>query len=121
MGVEVTVALIEQVSLSDLVIIAFFVGVVLDRVADVRGWSRSSKALRTENSDLIRRNGELQQDVLRHEDEILRLKTQVADLERTNQAAVLTEIKLHETNAAVRFERMFEVQSEIRDNLLKAA
>lgn len=118
---DVTVALIEQVSLSDLVIIALFVGVALDRLADGRGWSRSSKTLRRENEDLVRRNGELEQTVDRHEEKIVRLEAQVAELERTNQAAVLVEIKLHETNAAVRFERMFEVQAEIRDHLKAAA
>lgn len=115
------VAVIEGVSLTDLLLILGLAGIALDRLSDTRGWSRSSKTLRRENEDLVRRNGELEQTVARHEAELARLKAQVADLERTNQAAVLTEIRKHEVNAADRHTRSLEVLTDIRDTLKATA
>lgn len=115
------VALVEQLSLADLVILVAVLGFAADRIADWKGWSRSSKTLRRENEDLVRRNGELEQTVSRHEAEIRRLESKVGELERTNQAAVLTKLEEHERNAGVRNDRTLSVLTEILDTLKTGA
>lgn len=75
---------------------------VVDRVMDARGWSRSSKNLRRENEDLVRRNTELEETVERHESEIARMRAQIGELEKTNLASAIAEIRGHETSALLR-------------------
>lgn len=117
-----------DLSFSDIVIAAAFLAVILDRVADARGWSRSSKTLRRENEDLVRRNTELEQTVARHEQKILEqgaeiesMRSRIIDLEKRDQAAVLAAIKLHEEQANHRHDRTIGVMSEIRDILKEGA
>lgn len=100
---------------------------VVDRVLDATGKSRSSKLLRTENEDLVRRNNELGSEVGRLEKdvEVLRgqirtLETLVEDLRARDQTAVLLSVEQHEANAGARHERMLGVLTEIRD-AVKAA
>ena len=100
MGVDaVTVAaLVNGLSVTDIVLLLGFLAVILDRIADGRGWSRSAKTLRRENEDLVRRNQELEQTVARHEDKIQALET-------------------HEVRADTRHARTLEVLTDIRDTL----
>lgn len=119
-----TVALfeLERFTLTDVIVIAGVLGFLVERLVDARGWSRSSRVLRQENQDLIRRNTELEQTVGRHEDtitsqgaQIILLQEKVADLEKRDQAAVLRAIELHEQNAAQLNDGTHQVLVEIRD------
>ena len=119
MGVDaVTVAtLVNGLSITDIVLLLGFLAVILDRVADGRGWSRSAKTLRRENEDLVRRNGELEQAVARHQQQIATLEAQVNELQKRDQAAVLKAIETHEARADSRHARTLEVLTDIRDTL----
>ena len=104
---------------------------VVDRIMDSRGWSRSSKNLRRENEDLNRRNKELEETVERHESEIGRMRLQIGELEKTNLASAIAEIRGHETSAIVRHnenalrgeqqlaigQQTLELLAQIRDTL----
>lgn len=103
---------LHQMSFTDVLIIAGLLGYLLDRLADSRGWSRSSKTLRLENEDLVRRNSELEQTVSRHESLIASLQQQVSDLKRSDQAAVLVALKDHEVGAVERAKKTHELQAE---------
>lgn len=117
-------ALTQSPSLTGVVLILGVVGLVVDRVADARGWSRSSKVLRRENVDLVRRNTELDETVMRHEAtitaqglEIATLTTRVAVLSERDQAAVLEQLKSHERLAEGRSDTTNGLLTEIRDAL----
>lgn len=69
------------------------------------GKSPGIKLLRDENSDLLRRNHELEETVQRHESLIEDLRRKVESLELTNQAAVLDALKRHELGAEHRHEQ----------------
>ena len=69
---------------------------------ELMGLSPGSELLRTENADLLRRNGELEQTVARHENLLADLRRKVEDLEKTNQAAVLEALRNHEAGAMPR-------------------
>ena len=107
----------QGLTLTDVVIILGFAAVLLDRVADARGWSRSSKALRRENEDLLRMNAELDKTVVDLRAKLAALELKVADLEKRDQAAVLAAIERHERNAEERATRLITVLTDIRDNL----
>lgn len=98
---------------TQIVVAAGVVAYMFDRVATARGWTPTSKALRQENVDLLRRNTELEDTVLRHERTIAEqsstlalLKEQVAELQVRDQKAVLAQLELHERNANDRYERV---------------
>lgn len=117
-------SLTQSPSLTGVVLILGVVALVVDRVADARGWSRSSKQLRRENVDLVRRNRELDDTVTRHEAtitaqgvEITTLMTRVAVLSERDQAAVLEQLKTHERQAEDRAARTNDLLAEIRDQL----
>ena len=109
--------LVDGLSITDIVLLLGFLAVILDRVADGRGWSRSSKTLRRENEDLVRRNQELEQTVARHEDKIRVLEAKVVELEKRDQTAVLRALETHEVRADTRHARTLEVLTDIRDTL----
>lgn len=113
----VIAALVDGLTLTDIVLILGFAAVILDRVADSRGWSRSSKTLRRENEDLVRRNTELEQTIARHEDKIRVLEAKVVELEKRDQTAVLRALETHEVRADTRHARTLEVLTDIRDTL----
>lgn len=104
-------ALIEGISLTDAILILGLVGVVVTRVGEGRGWFKSAAGLRTENTDLLRRNQELEDTVGRHSDtirvqgeQIIRLEEQVRALEKLDQSAVLQALQDHEAGAIQRAE-----------------
>ena len=112
-------ALIDSVSLTDVILIAVIVGAVVARVAEGRGWFQSAAGLRTENTDLIRRNAELEETIARHNIELAAntakiavLEAAIHELEKLDQSAVLKALKDHEVGAVGRAERTHELQTE---------
>jgi hypothetical protein len=130
-GRQVTADIISslhELTLTDVIIIAGILAYVADRIIDSRGWSRSSKTLRLENGDLIRRNDELERDVDRHEKtiadqgaKILRLEDQVRSLEKLDQSAVLQALKDHEVGAMERAEETHRLLGESTVQLVRIA
>lgn len=97
---------IVDLSPSEIVLTIGIVLVGIDRLAELKGWSRSAKRLREENTDLIRREKALmeeREDLRRVVDElkaqVSHLQGRVEALQKTDQAAVLAAIKIHEENA----------------------
>lgn len=105
-------------SISEVMMILAIAGFALERFADARGWSRSSKSLRRENEDLARRNSELEDTVKRHEESIVILKTKVQELERQSQAAVLERLVDVERLADARHAESLAVLQKIAANTL---
>lgn len=119
--------IIGTISITDAVVLAGLLIVGIKALADERGWTRSTALVRQENTDLRERNATLDSEVKRLDDldrdkakQIAVLQQQVDDLKSRDQEAVLVAIRLHETNAASRFEQMFQVQVDIRDHLRAA-
>lgn len=118
---------LTQLGIVELAIAFAALAYVVERVLDATGWSRSSRTLRVENEDLVRRNKELDYEVgtlrVAHDGldvEVKALRLQVAELQKRDQAAVLSAIETHERAAGTRHERMVGVLTEIRD-AVKAA
>lgn len=116
--------LTQSPSLTGIVLILGVVALILDRVADARGWSRSSKVLRRENVDLVRRNRELDDTVTRHAAtiaaqgvQIEALQARVTLLAERDQEAVLTQLRTHERQAEGRAAETNGLLAEIRDQL----
>lgn len=78
---------------------------VVRQVLELTGRAPGAERLRRENEDLVRREKELEATIARHEEQIADLKLKVAQLEMTNQAAVLDALVRHETNAGERFKK----------------
>lgn len=104
-------------SLTELAVGLAAVAYVCDRVLDATGWSRSSRTLREENEDLVRRNNELDQMVDRLGEDLKRMDGEVQTLRKTDQSAVLASLRDHEAQAGIRHERTLSVLTEIRDTL----
>lgn len=84
---------------------------------DLVGRSPSSKRLREENVDLIRRNEELTGTVERLEQRVDELRGEVDELRKTNQVAVLRAIEQHERNAGDRNEKTLAMLERIATTL----
>ncbi len=84
---------------------------------DLVGRSPSSKRLREENVDLIRRNEELTGTVTRLEQRVDELRSEVDELRKTNQVAVLRAIEQHERNAGDRNEKTLAMLERIATTL----
>lgn len=126
---------VDGLTFADVAIIAGIAAYLADRTVDALGWSRSSRTLRRENEDLVRRNVELEQTTQRHEvtiatqgSQIELLTEKVRELEKRDQAAVLSALERHETNAATRHDRgevrhgeTVDLLRGIRDALTKEA
>lgn len=111
-----------QIQLTDALLIVAIAGAIAKVIMDERGLTRSSKLLRAENADLLRRNGELEATVARHERRIqdqeimiseqaaniVVLNERVRDLGERDQAAVLTALLNHESKAQGRYEKIKE-------------
>lgn len=103
------VAYLENVSLTDSLLLVALVGAGVKTLLEATGRTRSSKILRQENRDLIDRNKTLEVDkaeriaeelILRARIEALELK--VRDLEGRDLAAVLQALSDHEVRAQMR-------------------
>jgi hypothetical protein len=111
-----------EIGILELAAILAAVAYVVERILDALGWSRSSRLLRQENEDLLRRDKERTETIRRLESEhakleaeVITLRAQVAELTKRDQGAVLSAIETHERNAVSRSERMIAVLGEIRD------
>lgn len=78
------------------------VAYVIREGLELTGRSPGAALLRVENSDLIRRNQELEAKVGRLETQVGEMQTKIRDLEMTNQAAVLAALTRHEEGARER-------------------
>lgn len=128
-------SLLKDVSLTDAILILGLVGVVVARVGEGRGWFKSAAGLRTENTDLVRRNGELEATTSRHEEtirrqgetirvqgeQIVRLEEQVRALEKLDQSAVLQALKDHERGAVGRADETHRLLGESTAQLVRIA
>lgn len=118
---------LAEIGITELVIIFAALAYVTREALDAMGLSRSSRTLRIENEDLVRRNKEIDHDFGRlkvaHDTldiEVKALRIQVSELQKRDQAAVLNAIEKHEAAAGARHERMVNVLTQIRD-AVKAA
>lgn len=114
--------LFDALGVVELAVVAGALAYVTHLVLDSLGISRTSKNLRVENQDLVRRNGELEQTVARLEKDVRRLRDEVevltasvGDLQKRDQAAVLVALAEHERAAGLRHEKTHAVLVEIRD------
>lgn len=118
-------SIIEQLTLTDLTILAALIAYAVKEALDHLGMTRSSKILRRENEDLIRRNSELELTVTRLDGEATAqrqatqiLDEKVRDLEKRDQRAVLSALELHERHAQERHvvstELLRELVSEVK-------
>lgn len=119
---------IHGLGLTDLIVLFGLFAITLREVADFRGWSRSSRTLRVENADLLRRNGELESTVGRHEEtirtqgeQIVRLEEQVRALEKLDQTAVLNALRDHEVGASRRADETHRLLGESTNQLVRIA
>lgn len=116
-----------ELGVTEIAIVFAALAYVAQITLDATGRSRSSRMLRVENEDLIRRNTELEGKiaglntrVAELMTEVSALRVQVGELSQRDQAAVLAAIEHHEAAAGARHERMVGVLTEIRD-AVKAA
>lgn len=121
-------SLLNNVSLTDTILILGVIGVVVTRVGEGRGWFRSAAGLRAENTDLVRRNDELQATTSRHEEtirvqgeQIVRLEEQVRALEKLDQSAVLQALKDHEKGAIGRADETHRLLEASTTQLVRIA
>ena len=94
----------------------------IERAFDILGWSRSSKLLRQENEDLVRRNDDLdgqvrglQSQIATLNQELDVLRARVSELSKTDMSSVLLAIASHEAAAADRSREYLLAMHEIRD------
>lgn len=111
-------------SILEWTVIAGLLLIVVDRLLERFGLSASSKLLREENADLLRRNGELdkavetwQVKVRELEREVVKLTAQVEELQKHNLEAVLKSLDKHEAQASDRHATTLSVLRDIRDSL----
>lgn len=121
-------SLLDTADLTNVILILGIVGVVITRVGEGRGWFKSAAGLRTENTDLVRRNDELEQTTRRHEEtirvqgeQIIRLEEQVRALEKLDQSAVLEALRDHEKGAIGRAEETHRLLGESTSQLVRIA
>ena len=109
-----------NVDTTDVILFAAVAAYVVERFVDGNGWSRTSRTLRSENIDLVRRNGELERKVERLEArdvekaaQIVSLERHVAELKERDQLAVIQRLDSHEMHAAERHSALFGVLQDI--------
>jgi hypothetical protein len=100
---------------AELAVIVAVLAWAIDRVLDLTGKSPSTKRLRAENEDLVRRNGELEETTARYEEKLTKataritaLEAKVEELEKRDQAAVLAALDRHEAMAEKRYKSVKE-------------
>lgn len=134
-GRFVMLAVLENLTLTNALLLGGLIVVGLTKLADYRGWTRSPALVRQENADLRERNATLAAEVERLSvsdrekgERIAALEQQVNDLKKQDQAAVLEAIALHDRavmdlasetrhQADSRHTEALAVWREIRDNL----
>lgn len=118
----------DGIDLTNVILVVGIVGVAITRVGEGRGWFKSAAGLRTENTDLLRRNSELEATTARHEEtirgqgeKIVRLEEQVRALEKLDQSAVLEALKTHEKGAVGRAVETHRLLGESTEQLVRIA
>lgn len=112
-------------SLFDAALVAALGVYLVDRALELTGKSRSAKTLRSENDDLVRRNGELEGTVQRLEAKIVALEARVDELAKVpDQTTVLDALVAHEEDSERRaqetgpkLDTAVGLLSQIRDRL----
>lgn len=109
---------LEGLSLGDVALLLAVLAYAIKESLDALGWSRSSKILRRENTDLIRRNDELEAAVGRLDGELdtqraamKALEEQVSELKKRDQGAVLAALeRTHAETKSVLEQILHELQ-----------
>lgn len=104
-------------SLAEWAVLAGLTVVVVDRVIDRIGLSPSANRLREENSDLLRINNELTNDVQALRTQVAVLNEKVRELEKHNLESVMRSLDRHEVAAGERHVKTLTVLGEIRDKI----
>jgi len=124
----VVASFIDNLDLTNVILIIGLVGILVKSVGEGRGWFRSAAALRVENTDILRRNGELEGEIQRKETalaadvvQIATLEKSIRELQKLDQSAVLGALTDHELNAERRAERTQMLQSEGNQTLERIA
>ncbi len=118
-----------SMSLTNVVIVCGIIAFVIKTLAEERGWLRSTRILRRENEDLVRRNGDLDSTVERlrgrldvQDRDLKDLRAQVTDLRSRDQASVIAALARAESSAVGRYDALIVHQEaatavlvEIRD------
>jgi len=119
---------IENLSLTDALLLIGLVGITIKTLMEGKGWTRSSKLLREENADLIARNHTLEEDrndriaiEITLNARIDALEAKVRDLESRDQAAVLQALRDHELGAIGRAEETHRLLQESTVQLVRIA
>jgi len=117
-------AIFDGLDWTHFILVLGVVTVIVKTVGEGRGWFRSAAALRVENTDLLRRNDELEATVARHEttlvinsNRIAALEQTIRDLEKLDQTAVLKALKDHEIGAIGRAQATHVLQREMNTAL----
>jgi ribosomal protein S13 len=112
-------ALLDDLSLTEVILLLGVASVVITRLLEATGKTRTSKILREENGDLTNRIRTLEAEKLQRIENELRLtaridalEEKVKDLQTRDQAAVLAALSEHEIRAQHRADL-----SEAADNL----
>ena len=116
-------ALVETLNLTDVILVLGIIAVVVTKVSEGRGWTRSSQVLRRENEDLARRNDHLEaNDIERGKNiealtqKVRMLETQIEDLKQRDMAAVLSRLQAVEDKADERHIETIDVLNVIAHN-----
>ena len=108
----------------ELAILLAALAYVIERIMDARGWSRSSRLLRQENEDLLRRTleqdseiADLLQEVAVLKTHVNQLKGEVSELSKRDQKAVIEMLGRHETDLMKHRSEITTILTEIRNAL----
>jgi uncharacterized coiled-coil protein SlyX len=109
--------------LTDVALILAAVGYVINRIAEARGWTRSSQVIRRENEDLGRRNADLEHTMERQTGQIEELtlkvgvlEAEMSELRKRDQTAVLNRLVEVEDRADARHSETVVVLEKIARN-----
>jgi hypothetical protein len=113
-------AILEDLTLTNALLVGGLIVVVLAKVADYRGWTRSTALVRQENTDLRERNATLQAHVERLDkadrekgEKIAALEALVNELQQRDQKAVLEAVHDLEAGLLSRHNETLVVLREI--------
>lgn len=113
-------AILEDLNLTNALLVSGLIVVVVAKVADYRGWTRSTALVRQENTDLRERNATLQGTVDRLDksdrdkgERIAALEALVTELQQRDQKAVLDSVHALEAGLLARHNETLTVLREI--------
>jgi cell division septum initiation protein DivIVA len=113
-------AILDDLNFTNFLLLCGLVVVVVAKVSDLRGWTRSTALVRQENTDLRERNATLQATVERLDqadrekgERIAALQALVEELQERDQKAVLETMQELEAGLLQRHSETLEVLKEI--------